>query len=276
MRRWLLLFLPYLALGCGAVKETSFLQDSDFFSDSWAYRKTITIANSAGSTLSGYQHQVLLTAAQADFWSHIEADGASIRFADSDKNTLVDFWVESFDYSTQSARIWVEVPSVSASDYLIYLYYGNASATSASSGANTFEFFEDFSGSSLDAAVWTATGAASVSGGAVTVTTGAVVTQNAIVADVTNHVFEAKVQWNDLTNGYAGMSVADVIATSGSNAGSNAVAYLMTQSGTSTLSCWAGDGTIATYNLASSTALTTLSTATDYIIAHQFFRNEPY
>jgi len=49
-------------------------------------------------------------------------------------------WLES------DKRAWVKVPSVPAGNSLIYMYYGNASAASASNGTAAFVFFDDFSG----------------------------------------------------------------------------------------------------------------------------------
>ncbi len=45
------------------------------------------------------------------------------------------------------AIFWVEVQDNLTSNQSIYVYYGNAGASSVSSGANTFLFFEDWSGS---------------------------------------------------------------------------------------------------------------------------------
>ncbi len=57
--------------------------------------------------------------------------------------------------------VWVKVPNITAStvaNTTIYMYYGNPSASSASSGASTFNFLDDFDGGSIDAVKWTAQG----------------------------------------------------------------------------------------------------------------------
>jgi hypothetical protein len=74
-----------------------------------------------------------------------------IRFADADGSTLLSHWRESYTAST-SAIFWVKVPSVPSGAKTIYMYYGNPSATSASNGTATFDFFDDFSG---DLSKWT-------------------------------------------------------------------------------------------------------------------------
>lgn len=72
-----------------------------------------------------------------------------IRFTNSDGDTLLDYWIESSNSS--SATIWVEFDSIGTSTSTFYLYYGNSGASSYSSGANTFIFFDDFSG---DLSAW--------------------------------------------------------------------------------------------------------------------------
>ena len=57
------------------------------------------------------------------------------------KKTVAIFWVEvADDLSTNTATI--------------YIYYGNATATTTSNGDNTFIFFDDFLGTSLDSSKW--------------------------------------------------------------------------------------------------------------------------
>ena len=65
------------------------------------------------------------------------------RFTTSDGTTLLPYWIES--WCSPAATIWIRNP-VAAGSTAIYLYYGNAGATSASNGSNTFEFFDDFEG----------------------------------------------------------------------------------------------------------------------------------
>jgi hypothetical protein len=54
------------------------------------------------------------------------------------------------------------VPSIPASSSTtIYIYYGNPSATSQSNGANTFIFFDDFTGTTIDTTKWVTSGTGS-------------------------------------------------------------------------------------------------------------------
>ena len=94
------------------------------------------------------------------------ADFSDIRFANN-LGTKLPYHIESFT-SGVSAVIWVKVDSID-SDSEIHVYYGNPSATSESSGTDTFDLFDDFTGTSLDTAKWTTnTGDVSLADGSIT------------------------------------------------------------------------------------------------------------
>jgi hypothetical protein len=129
MRNWILAFAVF------------FLFASSLFAD-WSRRKAITIDNTAtASILTNYQVRVSVT-----YNALMNADFSDIRFKDSTGTTLLNYWLEVKVNST-SATFWVEVPSIAASTTTtIYMYYGNAAATTLSSGVSTFPFFDDFTG----------------------------------------------------------------------------------------------------------------------------------
>ncbi len=112
---------------------------SGWYDTSWSHRVPVTISNS-GSGLTAYQVRVDVT-----YDSDMQPDFNDIRFVDSDGSTLLSYWRESYTAST-SAIFWVKVPSVPSGSKTIYMYYGNAAASSASDGDATFVFFDDFSG----------------------------------------------------------------------------------------------------------------------------------
>jgi hypothetical protein len=72
-------------------------------------------------------------------------DFSDIRFTQSDSDTEIDYWIESYT-SGVDAYIWVEFPSIPANPDTInfYMYCGDADATTTSNGANTFSTFDDF------------------------------------------------------------------------------------------------------------------------------------
>lgn len=118
------------------------------------YRNPVTIKNKTWDDLSNYQVLVELSSSNFDF-DLAQSDGSDIRFTDSDGN-LLGYWIESWDKASESASVWVKVPSIPASPDKteIFMYYGNPSVSSASDGDATFEFFDDFEGTSLDTEKW--------------------------------------------------------------------------------------------------------------------------
>ncbi|MCW4000971.1 MAG: DUF2341 domain-containing protein [Candidatus Bathyarchaeota archaeon] len=56
------------------------------------------------------------------------------------------YWIEQYTTGA-NAVIWVKVPQIQSSNSTLYVYYGQSSAATTSNGAQTFEFFDDFSGS---------------------------------------------------------------------------------------------------------------------------------
>ena len=154
-RRYLLVMLAVcISIGC--------VQAWGADMGAWNYRKEITI-NNTGANLTNYQ--VLFTVnrsagSDSGFTTYLdgkcESDYDDIRFTTSDENTLCDYWIES--NSSTVASIWVEVPSiVNSTAYgstTLYLYYGNSGASAVSNGANTFVFFDDFNGISVNTTIW--------------------------------------------------------------------------------------------------------------------------
>lgn len=125
--------------------QSSFAEYIDWYSNSWSYRRAITIDNSSNpSALTNYQVRIDLSSSNFDF-SKAQLSGADLLFTDSDGITVLSHWIESYNSSAQTATIWVKVPSIPASsNKTIYLYYGNSTADTSSNGDNTFEFFDDF------------------------------------------------------------------------------------------------------------------------------------
>jgi hypothetical protein len=105
----------------------------------WSYRRPVTINNTNNSnTLTDYQVLVVVDTASLIQQGKMQADCDDIRFTDSDGSTLLPYWLEG-PINASNTKIWVKVPSIPASGTkVIYLYYGNPTAQSESSIANTF------------------------------------------------------------------------------------------------------------------------------------------
>jgi uncharacterized protein (TIGR02145 family) len=130
---------------------------AEWFDQNWFYRKSIILSRASGA-VTNYQMKLTVSygsgtdsssTVHCDF--HCNADFSDLRFTTSDGTTLLDYWVESYTASSVAA-VWVEFDSIGTGATTFYIYYGNGSAASASNGANTFLFFDDFS--SLNTGVW--------------------------------------------------------------------------------------------------------------------------
>ncbi|MFW9810806.1 MAG: DUF2341 domain-containing protein [Candidatus Thorarchaeota archaeon] len=114
----------------------------------WQYRKSHTIESSVGT---GTNYQVRITvhrSVDTDTGEHVyigtkcRTDFGDIRFTDDDGTKELDYWVETID--SNKALFWVEVSDdLSENPTLIYIYYGNSSATTMSNGPDTFLWFID-------------------------------------------------------------------------------------------------------------------------------------
>lgn len=103
----------------------------------WSYRKPITIEGS-GAALENYQVKVLVI-----FDNNMLENFDDLRFVGDDQVTELSYWIEHYSPG-ESATVWVKVPNIPENGEIIYMYYGNPGASSASIGVTTFEFFDDF------------------------------------------------------------------------------------------------------------------------------------
>ena len=117
----------------------------------WSFKRIITLSTS--TPVDNYQVKIDLTSSNFDY-AQASSTGTDIRFYDNN-NVELDYWIDFWNQSGNST-VWVEVASSSTDDFT--MYYGNMSATSTSNGTSTFDFFDDFNGSSLDTTKWTNVG----------------------------------------------------------------------------------------------------------------------
>jgi len=102
----------------------------------WTHRRPVTITG-GGAELYGYQARV-----DVAYDGDMQPDFDDIRFRLVD-GTPLNHWRESYVAST-SAVFWVRVPYVPASSFtMIYMYYGNSMARSASDKASILDVFQD-------------------------------------------------------------------------------------------------------------------------------------
>jgi hypothetical protein len=109
----------------------------------WTYRMPVTVDNTANTTsaLSYFQVPVTISgAAYTTITGHANSDLSDLRVTDSDGTTLLSHVVEGKDTTNSVIYLLVKVPAVAAGNLkTVYVYYGNSSATSVSSWANTLQ-----------------------------------------------------------------------------------------------------------------------------------------
>jgi len=107
----------------------------------WKYRKAIYITNN-GDPL--YNYQILVTVDTSFLvWSEkLRSDAGDLRFTDSN-GTLLPYYIES-GINTASTKIWVKVPYIPSGQLILFMYYGNPSATSLSDPNSVFDLYDNF------------------------------------------------------------------------------------------------------------------------------------
>lgn len=111
----------------------------------WFYRKPVVIDNTVNSVSYGNQ-QTFVSINTADIISagKLQSNCADLRFTNTDGTTILPHWVE-YGCNSAGTGVWVQIPTLPAGiTKTIYMYYGNATATSTSNGAGVFTFFDDF------------------------------------------------------------------------------------------------------------------------------------
>lgn len=105
----------------------------------WSYVQPLVIHNNTASLVTDYQTRFTHNTQTPISAGQMLANGDDIRFGkDCAGTTLFNYWIES-GINTASTVLWVKIDSLPASDSVtIYMFYGNASAASASAVLGTF------------------------------------------------------------------------------------------------------------------------------------------
>ncbi len=109
---------------------------------SWGYRKALVVdSGQVAATLSNFPMLVSLSA-DSDLAASARSDGHDILFSDADGITQLDHEIESWNPATGELQAWVRVPSLSGtSDPVVYLYYGNASASDQANAPGVWDSY---------------------------------------------------------------------------------------------------------------------------------------
>lgn len=134
--------------GSGLTKETDYRYMIRAFKNN-----SICQWNSAPDSVIGGARTSVLAPTPVSAVPSIGTNCEDIRVTDNDGTTPLKYWPQRYTCGTTSTVVWPKIPTITAgtSTQKLYLYYGNKStAVSMEDGKNTMEFFDDFSGSSID------------------------------------------------------------------------------------------------------------------------------
>ena len=116
------------------------IQAADWKDFDWSYRKTITVDHTKVSSDQTDFPMLVSLSSDTELAATAQDDGDDIMFASSDGITKLPHQIEKFDGATGELKAWVKVPTLSSSsDTIIYLYYGNGSATDGQSVRNVWD-----------------------------------------------------------------------------------------------------------------------------------------
>lgn len=151
----LLLGCLLLVAGASALDGYDYYQTIEYAAcDQETYQQDIVVHRTTGTAYNE-------TAGGLETWhifvgDHCQADYDDVRFTNSTGELEYYLWP---DYNSTIARFVVRLEGADAAGALT-VHYGNPSATTTSSGKNTYLLFDHFEGDSVDTEIWqnTATG----------------------------------------------------------------------------------------------------------------------
>ncbi len=129
---------------------------ASWWDETWLYRRAIQISNDNGEDLEDFQVAITLDTASLITDGKMQNDCSDLRTTDNNGN-LIPHWIEENNPGCNDAatKVWTKVPTVydGTDATTVYIYYGNANASSVENGDNVFEFFDDFE-DGVNTAIW--------------------------------------------------------------------------------------------------------------------------
>ncbi len=128
------------------------------------YRFNVTIQNNLAQDLTDFQVPIYIDSSHVTnltllntFFNTADSDGDNIPIIEITYSncTPVNFWVEKWNTSTEEAIIWVNVTIPASSQVTLEIYFDSSGTETLGDPNKVFEFYDDFSGTSLDTTKWT-------------------------------------------------------------------------------------------------------------------------
>jgi|GEM_PF-1189894 len=234
-------------------------------SSGWRYRQQVDLKVKSGPQ-TAFQAKIAVNTSALISAGKMQVGCQDVRVTDFSGVSL-PYWIEtgSNGCNTSSTLIWVKIPSLAPPIYTFYLYYGNSTAASIANGNQVFDFFDDFTNSSLNTVKWGATGAYSISNGELTISTGTVFSKFAVTASNLNQIFEDRAKWATPPVNYSGLHLSDTNSTDNSGNLKNLAMFVTNSSQSNDMKIFATTGTTSIYDIANNVTLYTPVANTYYI-----------
>ncbi len=187
-----------------------------WFDENWLYRKAVSIANT-GILQTDFQVSFTIDTATLITAGKLRSDCGDLRVTDQG-GTSLPYWIEENNPGCNSAstKVWTKIPFSFITGATVYVYYGNPSASSAQNPSKVFEFFDDFTASSVNTNKWTTSGSPTVSAGVLSLVNNAKLSSlsNLSNTDGTRTLgFRAKMGSTSLTTARLGFSNTSSLAS---------------------------------------------------------------
>ena len=108
----------------------------------WTRRIPVTVNNSSASTIEDYQILIDLGADASSLFGNTQSDGGDIRVAGSvgDGSDNIVYSLENYDDTSNTGKMWIKVPSISAGSSATYYIYYYPATTSQKQTCSQSEF----------------------------------------------------------------------------------------------------------------------------------------
>ena len=167
--------------------------------------------------------------------------------------TPLPYWHEETNYT------WTKL-DLQEGDNEIWVYYGSETATDESDGDSVFEFFDDFEGTELDTSKWALDSGLTynMSGSVLTVDM-AKGCAHQVSGGLEGKAITTRAKQNETDISYTGVFGSPMSSryTAGNNANADATVLYMTNTNSTELYVWIGDGSSASYNVIGGASLST-------------------
>jgi len=127
---------PALITVTGGQAELKPINVPTWYDRHWLYRRLITVTNATGGPLTNFVVPLNLNNTNFSF-SKARTNGEDIRLTTADGTTFQNYWVESWNKTGETARVWLRCGNLAAGTNYFYIYYGNSVAPSLSDYTTT-------------------------------------------------------------------------------------------------------------------------------------------